>query len=91
MNPFNYYVTLKIAIKKQNKEKEVCLKYAKPCNLCGSREREGERAAFYTNKQEENLINKARVGENSTLKNIYKNKKGRHSARNLAYVFLFCI
>lgn len=54
-------------------------------------ERERERAAFYTNRQEENLINKARVGENSTLKNIYKNKKGRHSARNLAYVFLFCI
>ena len=39
------------------------------------RERERERAAFYTNRQEENLINKARVGENSTLKNIYKDKK----------------
>ncbi len=38
-------------------------------------ERERERAAFYTNRQEENLINKARVGENSTLKNIYKDKK----------------
>ena len=71
MNPFNYYVTLKIVIKKKNKEKEVCLKYAKPCNLCGSK----EKAAFYTNRQEENLINKARVGENSTLKNIYKDKK----------------
>ena len=34
-----------------------------------------ERAAFYTNRQEENLINKARVGENSTLKVLYKNKK----------------
>ena len=39
------------------------------------RERERERAAFYTNRQEENLINKARVGENSTLKVLYKNKK----------------
>ena len=32
-------------------------------------------AAFYTNRQEENKINKVRVGANSTLKNIYKNKK----------------
>ena len=46
---------------------------------------------FDFNSYTKNLINKARVGENSTLKNIYKNKKGRHSARNLAYVFLFCI
>ena len=76
MNPFNYYVTLKIVIKKKNKEKEVCLKYAKPCNLCGSRERERERAAFYTNKQkEENKMKEVRVGENSTLKVLYKNKK----------------
>ena len=39
------------------------------------RERERERAAFYTNRQEENKINKVRVGAESTLKNIYKNKK----------------
>ena len=35
-------------------------------------ERERERAAFYTNRQEEN---KARVGENSTLKSIYLKEK----------------
>ena len=34
-----------------------------------------ERAAFYKNAQEENKINKTRVGVNSTLKSIYKNKK----------------
>ena len=39
------------------------------------RERERERVAFYTNRQEENKINKVRVGADSTLKNIYKNKK----------------
>ena len=39
------------------------------------RERERERAAFYKNVQEENKINKTRVGVNSTLKSIYKNKK----------------
>ena len=38
-------------------------------------ERERERAAFYKNAQEENKINKTRVGVNSTLKSIYKNKK----------------
>ena len=38
-------------------------------------ERERERVAFYTNRQEENKINKVRVGADSTLKNIYKNKK----------------
>ena len=32
------------------------------------RERERERAAFYTNRQEENRINKTRVGEDSALK-----------------------
>ena len=39
------------------------------------RERERERAAFYQNKQERNKINKERVGVNSTLKVLYKNKK----------------
>ena len=39
------------------------------------RERERERVAFYTNRQEENKINKVRVGADSTLKNIYKNKR----------------
>ena len=38
-------------------------------------ERERERATFYTNRQEENKINKVRVGANSTFKTIYKNKK----------------
>ena len=38
-------------------------------------ERERERATFYTNKQEENQINKVRVGVNSTLLMLYKNKK----------------
>ena len=38
-------------------------------------ERERERAAFYTNKQkEENKMKEVRVGENSTLKVLYKNK-----------------
>ena len=46
-----------------------------------------ERAAFYTNRQEENKVNKVRVGANSTLKSIYI-KKGKHNARKLAYVFL---
>ena len=42
------------------------------------------------NKEEKiNLINEVRVGVNSTLKNTYINKKGRHSARKLACVFLF--
>ena len=31
--------------------------------------------AFYKNAQEKNKINKTRVGVNSTLKSIYKNKK----------------
>ncbi len=39
------------------------------------RERERERVTFYKNGQEKNKIKKERVGLNSTLKNIYKNKK----------------
>ena len=50
-------------------------------------ERERERVAFYTNRQEENKINKVRVGADSTLKSIYI-KEGKHNARKLAYVFL---
>ena len=46
-----------------------------------------ERATFYTNRQEEN---KVRVGADSTLKSIYI-KKGKHNARKLARVFLFCV
>ena len=42
------------------------------------------------NKEEVNLINKTRVGGNSTLKSIYI-KKGKHNARKLARVFLFCV
>ena len=38
-------------------------------------ERERERAAFYPNWQKENKINKVRVGANSTLLELYKNKK----------------
>ena len=53
-------------------------------------ERERERVAFYTNRQEENKINKVRVGADSTLKSIYI-KKGKHNARKLARVFLFCV
>ena len=39
------------------------------------RERERERAAFYINAQEENKINKTRVGVNSTLSVVDKNQK----------------
>ena len=41
----------------------------------GTVERERERVTFYKNGQEKNKIKKERVGLNSTLKNIYKNKK----------------
>ena len=41
----------------------------------GTVERERERATFYKNGQEKKKIKKERVGLNSTLKNIYKNKK----------------
>ena len=76
MNPFNYYVTLKIAIKKQNKEKEVCLKYAKPCNPWRTIYIYIYISTILQNKEEKiNLINKIRVGVNSTLKVLYKNKK----------------
>ena len=41
----------------------------------GTVERERERVAFYKNAQEENKINKTRVGANSTLKVLHKNNK----------------
>ena len=86
MNPFISYAKLKIVISKKlntinsvsynlKLKKRKVLWNAKPCNPCGSRERERERATFYTNKQEENQINKVRVGVNSTLLMLYKNKK----------------
>ena len=55
------------------KNKRKALKYAKPRNPCGS-------IYIYIstilqNKEEINLINKVRVGVNSTLKSIYKEKR----------------
>ena len=73
LNILKVYDKLKVITKVKKRERY--LKHAKPCNRCDSRERERERAAFYTNRQEENKINKVRVGADSTLKNIYKNKK----------------
>ena len=83
MNILKVYDKLKVITKVKKIERY--LKHAKPCNRCGSRER--ERVAFYTNRQEENKINKVRVGADSTLKSIYI-KEGKHNARKLAYVFL---
>ena len=90
MNILKVYDKLKVITKVKKRERY--LKHAKPCNRCDSRERERERerVTFYTNRQEENKINKVRVGADSTLKSIYI-KKGKHNARKLAYVFLFCV
>ena len=84
MNILKVYDKLKVITKVKKRERY--LKHAKPCNRCDSR----ERATFYTNRQEENKINKVRVGADSTLKSIYI-KKGKHNAIKLARVFLFCV
>ena len=58
---------------KNQKTRERYLKHEKPCNPCGCNTHTHTHIAFLQNKEESNLINKIRVGVNSTL--LVVNKK----------------
>ena len=77
MNTFKVYAKLKIVIiKNKLKGKNMQKSYIRVvAKNVGTVERERERAAFYINAQEENKINKTRVGVNSTLSVVDKNQK----------------